>query len=80
MLVKDLIEQLQKMPPDANVYHVWDGEPRTGINFVWVDRTGDVLTADYDEVCYSEESWPVGATATRFGHWYTPSKGKNYAK
>lgn len=53
MTAKQLIEELQKMPPDAEVWHVWDGQPRSTIEHVWVDEYGEVITADVKELCYS---------------------------
>ena len=61
MKVRELIEALKQMPPNADVYHIWDGEPRTEINVVYKDRTGRVMTADTNMVCYSTDARPKGA-------------------
>lgn len=53
MTAKQLIEELQKMPPDAEVWHVWDGVPRTVIEHVWQDEHGEIMTADALERIYS---------------------------
>ena len=74
MKVKELISQLLTMPLDAHVYHIWDGEPRTEINFIWVSKRGDVMTADYSENVYSDLSRPI--TADKNKDWSTP-KGQN---
>jgi hypothetical protein len=66
MKVKQLIELLQTMPPDADVWHLWDGEPRTEIQMAWVTRDGAVITADYDAVCYSPENRPIDAPDDRY--------------
>jgi len=55
MNVRQLIEELGKMPPSAEVLHLWDGVARTNIEHVWLARTGIVVTADFDEECYSEK-------------------------
>jgi hypothetical protein len=61
MKVKDLIEKLQALPPDADVYHIWDGEPRTAIEVVYLSKSGDVMTADYGEMVYTELARPIGS-------------------
>lgn len=61
MTVKKLIEELKAMPPDVEVMHLWDGEPRTTIEHVWLARGGFVVTSDDGMVCYSENSRPEGA-------------------
>ncbi len=58
MKVKHLIEQLEKMPQDAEVFHLWDGEPRTSINIVYECKSGQVITSDFDEICYSPNARP----------------------
>ena len=76
MKVKDLIQALGKMPQDADVLHLWDGGLRTAIEIVYLARSGEVATADYEEVCYSDESRPVGApTRNEDPYWHTPKKG-----
>jgi hypothetical protein len=65
MKVKDLIEQLQKMPQDAEVYHLWDGEPRTRVNVVYVSKSGHVITADFSQDSDSTESRPINAPSVK---------------
>ena len=73
MKVGKLIELLQTMPQDAEVLHLWDGEPRTGIEHVWLARDGSVVTADNRMVCYSTESRPADApTEKEDRYWHTP--------
>lgn len=77
MKVSRLIELLQTMPPEAEVFHLWDGELRTAINHVWLTRGGDVATADNDEVCYTTESRPVDApTSEQDPYWHSPKKSR----
>jgi len=61
MTVKDLIFELQKMPMDKEVYHIWDGVPRGIINFVYLSKDGDVMTADYNTFVYSDGARPPHA-------------------
>lgn len=83
MKVNELIEVLKKMPQDAEVLHLWDGEPRTGIQFVWLAREEEdgkklVITSDYDEVCYKEKNRPIGApTVKQDRYWHTPTEEEN---
>nr|BDD48126.1 hypothetical protein 42 [Balneolaceae bacterium] len=73
MKTKELIEKLKEMPQDAEVYHLWDGELRTGINVVYESKGGDVVTADNDMVCYTDSSRPVGAPSEAENrYWKTP--------
>jgi hypothetical protein len=76
MKVKELISILEEMSPDADVKHLWDGEARTSIEYVWLSRGGDVITADYEMVCYSEETRPASAPSKKeYQYWETPAKG-----
>lgn len=79
MTVRELITALQKMPQDARVFHLWDGEPRTAINVVYEANNGNVITSDFEEVCYSVSARPKGdSTAEEDEYWKTPSKPKGY--
>jgi hypothetical protein len=74
MKVFELIGRLQQMPPDADVYHLWDGELRTVIEHVWLSRDGVVGTADFNQVLYTGASRPVDApTEEEDRYWSTPS-------
>jgi hypothetical protein len=83
MTVVELIEKLKKMPPRARVFHIWDGEPRTGINIVYKSRCGAVMTADWGEVVYSTNARPKDApTSEENKHWCLPdfSKSSKHSK
>ena len=74
MKVSKLIERLQQMPLDADVFHLWDGELRTAIEHVWLSRDGVVGTADHDMVLYTGDARPIDApTAAEDPYWSTPS-------
>lgn len=80
MKVRELIEKLQDMPPDADVMHIWDGAARTEINFVWVSKSGKVMTADYGQVVYRDVSRPLGAEDEKANrYWQTPDAPENEA-
>jgi len=65
------------MPQEANVVQLWDGAARTNIEVVYVARDGDVVTADYDMVCYYDRSRPPEApTEKEMTYWSTPKKIK----
>jgi hypothetical protein len=77
MKVKELIEALKAMPHDAEVTHLWDGEARTSINLVWLSRTGFVVTSDFSEVCYSNDTRPEYAPTQKESlYWQAPASGK----
>ena len=74
MKVSQLITELHKMPPDAEVLHLWDGALRTYIEFVWLTRTGVVGTGDTRQVCYDTDDRPMNApTEQENKYWHTPS-------
>jgi len=73
MNVQELISVLKEMPPDANVTHLWDGELRTNIEFVWLAKNNNVVTADFAEACYSDGARPVSAPSREeCKRWCTP--------
>lgn len=72
MTVVELIRILSDMPPNMKVFHIWDGEPRTEINFVWLSKKG-VITADSGEVVYDKDARPDWADDSEY--WNTPENG-----
>ncbi len=76
MKVEELIEVLKTMPPDAEVFHLWDGEPRTAIELVWVSKSGTVITSDYEQHCYSDEGRPIKAPSENETLSWTAPKDK----
>jgi hypothetical protein len=77
MTAAELMQLLETMPPDARVWHVWDGEARTEVEHVWLARDGTVVTADNNQVLYSTESRSEDApTSDQEPYWCTP-EGKN---
>lgn len=73
MTAKELIALLATMPPDARVWHLWDGGLRTEIEHVWLARSGAVATADNNEVCYDDKDRPSDApTSKNAPYWGTP--------
>lgn len=72
MTVSQLIAELNKMPPDAEVSHLWDGQLYTNIELVYLAKNGRVVTSDYSMVCYDTEARPTGApTSDEDKHWET---------
>lgn len=75
MKVAELIAELQKMPQDANVWHLWDGDPRTQIAHVWLSRAGAVVTADSGMMCYSTNARPPEAPDSKTDlYWKSPGE------
>ena len=78
MKVRELIAQLSKLPPDAKVAYVWDGEARSEVEYVWLARSGDVLLAYGDAVVYETENRPSSApTSEDDRYWGTPEGRKD---
>jgi hypothetical protein len=77
MKVKDLIKALQSMPQDAEVMHLWDGEARTSIEFVWEARGGDVVTSDFSMVCYSDATRPASAPSSKENRYWETGPNPN---
>lgn len=72
MTVRNLIENLHKMPQDAMVWHLWDGALYTEIEIVYLSKAGDVVTSDFGMVCYDDKDRPVDApTSDEDIHWST---------
>lgn len=65
------------MPQDAQVYHIWDGEPRTRINVVYVSKGGDVMTADFSQDCDSTKSRPINAPSVEEQTYWQTEKDPN---
>ncbi len=81
MTVKDLIEKLKELPQDAKVFHLWDGEPRTSINVVYETKNGAVMTADYEQVCYSSSARPKDAPNREENrYWQTEKDPRGYTE
>jgi len=79
MTVRDMVKVLSKMPQDARMYHLVDGEPRTAINVVYEAKNGQVITSDYDEPCYSNDARPKSAqTKEQNPLWKTPKASESY--
>ena len=77
MKVRELIARLKEMPQDLQVLHLWDGEARTGIEYVWLCRDKDfVITADENEVCYSTGTRPATAPDQRSDPYWNTSRMK----
>ena len=73
MTAAELIEELKKMPPEAQVWHLWDGGLHTEINHVWLARSGCVATADDAQLCYDGNQRSQGVpTSEEDRYWRTP--------
>lgn len=72
MKVKDLIKQLQAMPPNCHVRIVYDGEPRLDCEVVYQSRQGFIVLTDKEQVVYSTYSRPKTApTSSKDRYWET---------
>jgi len=77
MKVKELIEKLKELPPEAKVFHLWDGRPRTQINVVYEAKNGNVVTSDYDMVCYPSSARPKDAPNSDEDEFWETEKNPN---
>ena len=75
MKVKDALELLSQMPPDADLRYLWDGEARSVVCHVWKARNGDVILADQDEPVYAVDERPADAPSEEDSLWRTPWLG-----
>lgn len=77
MTVKELIIELKKMPQNARVFHLWNGELRTAVNVVYEAKNGVVVTSDFEMVCYSTGTRPKWAPSSEEDrYWKTPENPK----
>jgi hypothetical protein len=75
MTVRRLISILEKMPKDADVCHLYDGEKRGSIDLVYVSKSESVITAGYGDHCYSDDARPKNApTEKEEPFWYLPTQ------
>jgi len=81
MVVKELIKALNKMPQNADVLHLWDGEPRTTIDVVYESRIGEIITAPFNMVAYSTDARPKDApTSVEDRYWHTAYDPNDYTE
>ena len=72
MKVKDAIKLLKEMDQNAELSHLWDGELRTDINFIYMGKTGICVTSDYNQVAYSDDARPKNAPCSdQYSYWRT---------
>lgn len=78
MNVGELINILETMPKDAKVFHIWDGEPRTAIDIVYLSKSGSVMTIAYNSPVYSEKARPLDDTTSDSKVYYSIKNPKGY--
>ena len=73
MKVSQLINELAKLNPNAEVYCLWDGRPRTRIDVIYESVNGSVIVSDYSQPCYEDEALPKGVDVNNIELvWKTP--------
>lgn len=72
MNVKELIEQLQKLPSEAKVYMIWDGEPRNPVEIAYLSKSGHAMVVGSTEIVYQDKFTPIGTTEDGDRFWSTP--------
>ena len=66
MTNKELISELAKLPPDAQVGLVYDGALRSNVEFVWLTRSGQISLCSYGEHILNVEDLPVDAICDKY--------------
>lgn len=75
MTAAQLIAELQKMPQDAEVWHLWDGCLRSPIDAVWLSRGGVIGTGAFGEYCSNDRDRPFDAPSRDvLPHWIVGGK------
>lgn len=73
MTVKDLIEKLESLPQDAEVWYLWDGALRTRAYHAYETKSGVVAIAGQVEEAYSDVDRPLDAPHPKDDpYWSTP--------
>lgn len=75
MIVKELIQELQKHDPDREIGILCDGADRQGVGAVYLAKSKKVILAPSGEVIYYNKDRPIGApTEKKETYWYVPIK------
>lgn len=74
MNVQQLIDHLQKLPPKAEVFSLYDGHCLLIIECVFMSKKGVVIIMNGDAIVYHDDHRPIGApTEKEVPYWETPS-------
>jgi len=72
MNVRELIDALKDLNPEAKVGMVWDGANRTDVDVVYMSRSGEVCLSWFGQTVYETEDRPVHApTREQEQYWKT---------
>lgn len=75
MKVRELIEALGIMPPDADVCGLYDGALRLPVNYAYLSRSGAVALAEKGDVVYHDRDRPGDApTEAEDAYWRIPGR------
>jgi len=61
MIVKEVIDELSKMPLESEVNMLFDGTAGTSVGCVWIAKGGHVVISGFDEVVYEDVDRPLGS-------------------
>lgn len=76
MKVQDIIDALQPLPRNAEVFYLYDGAPYGKTALIWLARDGSVIVAGHNEMCSYDASRPADApTKAEDPYWTTPGNG-----
>ena len=74
MTVKELIDILTTMPPDAPTGCLWDGAVRSRVDGVYLAQSGWVVMGPFGEPAYHDEDRPKGAPTMMEDPYFRPIK------
>lgn len=72
MKVKELIEKLKVMPEDAELLYVWDGLPRSSVDYLWLSIDGDVILCDQYQSVRPTGARPEGSPSEKYDLYWGP--------
>ena len=74
MKAEELINELKKLPPKADVHLLWDGEARSSCEIVFLSKGDYIVLCDEMDVIYSDESRPKDAPTEKENRYYKAKK------
>lgn len=72
MTVKKMLQILNKMPQDFEIWHVWDGAARGTVDSVWQTPDNRVIVSHSEEPIYYSEDRPFCAPTVEEDKCWSP--------
>jgi len=74
--VKELMNSLSTLPPDLEVWIIYDGKARILVGAAWVSQAGPVCLGGEWEPVFDDDDRPVGAPSEKVDDFWCPGKMK----